>query len=173
MPPFPWRFLPLAVPLLAFAAGCGYASGREGTRMAAAVLALSMLCAGPYVGQVVREGEQMRFGEGANPYMILPEYQIEGTDVGDTRSRTLLVVGDAQATRAGEPRAVGLGENTRLTGRLPAGAQGTLRVRFVNWPLWRVCDAVSLLTLLAAVAAGIMRRLKRMRAMQSDSSCAR
>ena len=175
--------------------------------MAAAVLALSMLCAGPYVGQVVREGEQMRFGEGANPYMILPEYQIEGTDVGDTRSRTLLVEGDAQvtayekegtriscavsaqsdavltlplfgfagyeATLDGEPLAVGLGENNRLTVRLPAGAQGTLRVRFVNWTLWRVCDAVSLLTLLAAGAAWVMRRRKRMRAMQSDSSCAR
>ena len=204
---FPWRFLTLAVPLLAFAAGCVYASGREGTRMAAAVLALSMLCAGPYVGQVVREGEQMRFGEGTNPYMILPEYQIEGTDVGDTRSRTLLVEGDAQvtayekegtriscavsaqsdavltlplfgfagyeATLDGEPLAVGLGENNRLTVRLPAGAQGTLRVRFVNWPLWRVCDAVSLLTLMAAVAAWVMRRRKRMRVMQSDSSCAR
>ena len=61
----------------------------------------------------------------------------------------------------------------RLTVPLPAGVQGTLRVRFVNWPLWRVCDAVSLLTLMAAVAAWVMRRRKRMRVMQSDSSCAR
>lgn len=205
---FPWRFLTLGAPLLALAAGFGYAqaSGRAGTRAAAAVLALTLLCAGPYVGQVAREGALLRFGEGANPYMILPEYQIGGTDVEDTRSREMQIEGDVQvaayvkegtrvtcaveargdavltlplfgfagyeATLDGERLPVGLGENNRLTVSLPAGAQGTLRVRFVNWPLWRVCDAVSLVTLLAMLAARARRR-RRTPSVQSDSPSSR
>ena len=205
---FPWRFLAIAAVMLALCGGFVYPRvlGGNGVRAAALVLALCMLCVGPYLRQEAEDDDRLGFGEGANPYMVYPEYQIEGTDMHDTRSRAMLIEGDVQvtdyvkegtrvtcaveargdavltlplfgfagyeATLDGEPLAVGLGENNRLTVSLPAGAQGALRVRYVCRPLWRVCDTVSLLTLLAAAGAWIARRRRRS-AVQTDSSCAR
>jgi hypothetical protein len=42
-----------------------------------------------------------------------------------------------------------LGDNNRLTVELPAGASGELRVWFAGNPLWRISDAISLITLFA------------------------
>ena len=52
----------------------------------------------------------------------------------------------------GERMEVALGGNNRLTVLLPAGTSGTLRVWYEGKAIWRVSDAVSLLTLLACMA---------------------
>ena len=46
----------------------------------------------------------------------------------------------------GQPMAVGLGENNRLTVQLPAGTSGILRVWFMGKSYWRIFDAISLIT---------------------------
>ena len=48
----------------------------------------------------------------------------------------------------GQEMETGLGENNRLTVRLPAGTRGMLRVWFAGKTSWRVAEAVSLLALL-------------------------
>ena len=53
------------------------------------------------------------------------------------------------------------GENSRLTVLLPAGTSGTLRVWFAGKAVWRVCDAVSLLTLLVMLGCWLRRREKK------------
>ena len=207
---FPWRFLAISAVMLALCGGFIYPRvlGDSGMRAAALVLALCMLSVGPYLRQEAEDDDRLGFGEGANPYMVYPEYQIEGTDVHDTRSRALLTAGDVQVTEydkrgtsvvcavradsdaeltlplfgfAGYEATVdgvrmetGLGENNRLTVRLPAGTGGTLRIRFVSWTSWRVCDAISLATLLGIIALWGKRRLARRRrpAVQSDSPSA-
>ena len=53
-----------------------------------------------------------------------------------------------------------LGENNRLTVAEPAGTSGTLTVWFAGEPIWRVADAVSLLTLAALLGLCLHRRRK-------------
>ena len=53
-----------------------------------------------------------------------------------------------RATVDGREMETGLGENNRLTVRLPAGTRGMLRVWFAGKTSWRVAEAVSLLALL-------------------------
>ena len=53
-----------------------------------------------------------------------------------------------RATVDGREMETGLGENNRLTVRLPAGTRGMLRVWFAGKTVWRIADAVSLGTLL-------------------------
>ena len=56
------------------------------------------------------------------------------------------------------------GENNRIQVELPAGARGKLEVRFAGKSIWRVCDAISLCTLLALAFGGVRRGIKRRRA---------
>ena len=58
----------------------------------------------------------------------------------------------------GRAMETGLGENNRLTVRLPAGTQGTLRVWFAGKALWRAAEAVSLFTALALACAWAGKR---------------
>lgn len=51
-----------------------------------------------------------------------------------------------------------LGSNNRLTVSLPAGAQGELRVWFAGKAVWRIADAVSLLSAIGMIALGVRRR---------------
>ena len=53
-----------------------------------------------------------------------------------------------------------LGENNRLTVDIPAGTSGELSIRYAGKALWRIADAVSLLTA-AGLAAWLIRRRKR------------
>ena len=51
-----------------------------------------------------------------------------------------------RASVDGQEMETGLGENNRLTVYLSAGTQGELRVWFAGKAVWRIADAVSLLT---------------------------
>ena len=65
-----------------------------------------------------------------------------------------------RATVDGQAMETGLGENNRLTVRLDAGTQGTLRVWFAGKAVWRIADAVSLVTLAALLGLCLYRRRK-------------
>ena len=60
----------------------------------------------------------------------------------------------------GERIAWYLGDNNRLTVDIPASTSGELTVRYAGKALWRIADAVSLLTAVG-LAAWLMRRRKR------------
>ena len=91
---FPWRFLLLTA--ACFAMCGGWAFDRLMVNRAGALcltLAFAALAVAPALRDVTGGARGVPFGEGANPYMVYPEYQIEGTDVNDTRSRQPLALG--------------------------------------------------------------------------------
>ena len=94
---FAWRFLMFSAVLLALCAGVGYAS-MSGALAPVLVLALSLLCVQPCLREAA-EMSAIEFGQCASPYLIAPEYQIEGTDTIDTLSRAVLAEGDVTLTQ--------------------------------------------------------------------------
>ncbi len=98
---FPWRFLVLATVFVALCGGYGFAMLMRNARRTAvlATLMISLASAWPYVEDVLQKDTLIAFGEGANPYMVYPEYQYEDTDVHDTRERSILTQGNVQLTR--------------------------------------------------------------------------
>jgi len=191
---FPWRVLALTAVFLSIAAGYGYAKlfdGR-GARTALCVLALAVICASPWIDYAFNEKGVLEFGRGANAYIITPEYQIKGTDVGATRSRDVITQGDvrmtayekdgtritAQLESDGEGRLtmplfgfdgyaaelngerIGWtrGENNRLAVDIPADTQGTLRIWYEGDVLWRVTDALSLITAICILGLWLKKR---------------
>ena len=98
---YPGRLLMLWSVMLSLCAGYAYvrALGEGGRLAPVLVLAVSLLCMSPYLQHTIQDGAVLDYGQGANPYMVTPEYQIEGTDVGDTRSRAVLVEGDVTLTQ--------------------------------------------------------------------------
>ena len=48
---------------------------------------------------MIEDSAALEFGQGPAPYMLTPEYQIEGTDVGNTRSHAVLAEGDVTLTQ--------------------------------------------------------------------------
>ena len=97
---FPYRFMSLALPLLCLCAGYGYEAIFRGKSVHTAiiVLAISVAVVWPAVDAVINGNIYIEFGMGSNPYVNTPEYQIEGTDVNDTRDRTAHLFGDVQLT---------------------------------------------------------------------------
>lgn len=97
---FPWRVMALAAVFLSLAAGYGYVRLFDGksARLVLCVLALSVVSASPWMDYAFEQKGVLEFGRGANAYIITPEYQIEGTDVGATRSRDVIIKGEAQLT---------------------------------------------------------------------------
>ena len=82
---------------------------------------------------------------------------------GGTVSFPLFAFDGYEAELGGERVEIARGENNRITIDVPAGASGTLTIRFVGKPLWRVSEAVSLLTALAMAAHALYdHRRKRM-----------
>lgn len=97
---FPWRFLMLTSFSFSLLAGCGFSTlfaDRNGRAVASALL-IATLAAAPVLRDVTGGERGIPFGEGANPYMVYPEYQIEGTDVNMTRSRSPSVNGGVEIT---------------------------------------------------------------------------
>lgn len=90
---FPWRFLLIAVALWAIAGGYGAQNTFSG-RAAAVTLVVCVMASVPVPQEASEAARGVHFGEGANPYMVYPEYQIEGTDVNDTRNREPMTDGD-------------------------------------------------------------------------------
>jgi len=85
-----------------FSIAAGYAYARlfdgRSARAALCVLALSVVCASPWIDYAFDKKDVLEFGRGANAYIVTPEYQIEGTDVNATRSREVMIEGDAALT---------------------------------------------------------------------------
>ena len=97
---FPRRFCLFPMAFFAMAGGWGIAGfdrSRKGI-VPCAVLAVAVLASASYLGDIGAGnygyplgGSSSRFiirdGYGVNPYMVFKEYQLEGTDVNETRSR--------------------------------------------------------------------------------------
>lgn len=131
---FPWRFLLLTAICLALVGGDGLArllgEGKH-TRAACCTLALALLCAVPYIdGMQPYPGRQIGFGAGAKTYMIWPEYQIQGTDVENTRSRQPILMGDAALTRYEK-------DGTRVTAQVEAEQGGAVELPMFGFPGYR------------------------------------
>ena len=97
---FPWRLMALSAVFFAVAGGCGYARlfDLKGAKAAMCLLVISVISVSPSVSYVFEEEGILEFGQGANTYIVTPEYQIEGTDVAATRSRDVIIEGDAELT---------------------------------------------------------------------------
>ena len=99
----------------------------------------------------------------ASPGLAVTAYDKDGTRVtahvdAQEDAELTLPLFDFDGYRAeldGERMEVGLGDNNRLTVRLPAGTSGTLRVRYAGRAVWHVCDGISLAALLALLAGAI------------------
>ena len=191
---FPWRLMALTAVFLSIAGGYGYMRlmDGKGAKLALCVLALSVIGVSPWIEYAFDEKDVLEFGRGANAYIITPEYQIEGTDVNATRSRDVIIEGDAQMTAYekkgtkitaqvdaagdtrltmplfgfdgyaaelnGEPIDWQRGENNRLTVELPAETQGELCIWYEGKAIWRVTDAISLVTALCVLGALMKKR---------------
>ena len=97
---FPWRLMALTTVFLSIAGGYGYVRlmDGKGAKLALCLLAISVIGAMPLMEYALDEKNVLEFGQGANAYIITPEYQIEGTDVAATRSRNVIIEGDAELT---------------------------------------------------------------------------
>ena len=97
---FPRRFCMLTMVCFALAGGKGFAGVFGDAKGRAVVLTLifAAVSVSAYLGEMAKtnggyqsDGGYHPFliidGQGANPYMVYPEYQLEGTDVNETRSR--------------------------------------------------------------------------------------
>ena len=83
-----------------------------------------------------------RVSAAENARLILPLYGYDGYE----------------ARLDGRPLPVSCGGDRRLAVALEAGAEGTLRVRYVGLPLWHVFDLLSALTLAVCIARGCRAR---------------
>jgi len=82
-------------------------------------LALSLATIWPYVLDTATWGIGIPFGNGANPYLVYPEYQYEGTDVNDTRSKEAKIFGGIQMTRYEK-------DGTRVSAQIDAQEGGVI-----------------------------------------------
>ena len=126
---FPWRFMMPAAACLALCGGHGLARQMKalGGGVPFAALALALLCVSPYLTESAEQKTAIAFGEGANPYMVFPEYQIAGTDVNDTRSREPSVSGGAEILSYEK-------EGTRILAQVRADAEGTVSFPLFGFP---------------------------------------
>ena len=126
---FPWRFLLLTSLCFALCGGAGMARlfGAENMKAAVAALALGVVCAMPYLGDMAPYDAVLEFGMGAKTIMNNPEYQIEGTSVGDTRSRAVLTDGDVQMTEYHK-------DGTRIDAKVAAGTDASLSFPLFGFP---------------------------------------
>ena len=122
---FSWRFLVIATVSLSLCAGLGYACLLRdiGVKGLLTVLAVAILCATPIIEDALNE-EVLEFGTETSPYMLYPEYQFEGTDLVQTRSRQAILSGDVQMTEYEK-------DGTRIRAHIDAPQGGT-----VTFPLF-------------------------------------
>ena len=83
------------------------------------MLTLAVFCVMPRLSEEIEHGDIQEFGQDANPYMMNPEYQFEGTDLNLTRSRAVLTDGDVQMTHYSK-------EGTRIHAQVEAGSDARL-----------------------------------------------
>lgn len=123
---FSWRFLVIATVSLSLCAGLGYACllRDTGAKGLLAVLAVAVLCATPIINEAMEEYDVLEFGTDGSPFMLAPEYQFEGTDLVQTRSRQAILSGDVQMTEYEK-------DGTRIRAHIDAPQGGT-----VTFPLF-------------------------------------
>ena len=98
--------------------------------------------------------------------VTVTDYDKAGTSItagveaeqGGTVSFPLFAFDGYEAELSGERVEIARGENNRITVDVPAGTRGTLTIRFAGKPIWRVGEAVSLLTALAMAAHALHER---------------
>lgn len=94
---FPYRLMTWSSALLALCGGYGLVHFIKDVRQAMLLtLILAIVSSVPIMDKAQKAQTGIEFGRGANTYMNMPEYQIEGTDVNDTRSREPIILGDLE-----------------------------------------------------------------------------
>lgn len=126
---FPWRVLVFTTVCFALVGGDGLARllGGRGLRAAVCALALGLVCTLPYIGSMPPYEDPLEFGQGARTYMIFPEYQIEGTDVNNTRSRQPILTGDVVLEQYEK-------DGTRVTAQVRADGDAQVTLPMFGFP---------------------------------------
>ncbi|MBQ8617522.1 MAG: hypothetical protein IJ418_08385 [Clostridia bacterium] len=126
---FPWRFLLLTAVCFSLCGGDGVWRMVRTNGMHAALLTLviAVMCSVPYIQGMFNYEYDLEFGQSAKTYMIYPEYQIAGTDVNDTRSRAVNVLGDAQMTQYRK-------DGTEITAQVEAADAASLEFPLFGFP---------------------------------------
>ncbi|MBR1407484.1 MAG: hypothetical protein IJ573_01125 [Clostridia bacterium] len=127
---FPWRLLLLTAALLSLVGGYG-AQKNFRSKAAVIVLIVSTITVTPILQNMTGGERGVRFGEGANPYMVYPEYQIEGTDVNDTRSREPVTDGDLTLSDYHK-------DGTNVSAQVSSADGGTLTLPLFAFPGYEV-----------------------------------
>ena len=60
----------------------------------------------------------------------------------------------------GEKYYIEAGQNKKIMANVPAGYDGTVIVKYVEKPIWRVAETLSLVTLLALIVLKVCKRVK-------------
>ena len=127
---FPWRFLILTAPCFALCGGEGISRffDKDNLKGAVAALVLGVICSMPYLAEMPPYDDALEFGLGAKTFMIYPEYQIEGTDVGEgTRSHAVLMDGDVQMTEYRK-------DGTRIDAKVSANTDASVSFPLFGFP---------------------------------------
>lgn len=126
---FPWRFLLLTAVCFSLCGGDGVRRMVRTNGMHAALLTLvvAVMCSAPYIQGMFNYEYDLEFGQSAKTYMIYPEYQIAGTDVNDTRSRAVNMLGDVQMMEYQK-------DGTRISAQVEAVGDASLEFPLFGFP---------------------------------------
>lgn len=126
---FAWRFLLLTTFCFSLCGGDGIvrAVGIRGMRAALVTLVLVLVCAVQYIPEMTPYDDKLEFGQGTKTYMVFPEYQMDGTDVSNTRSHEVLMTGDVQMTQYHK-------DGTRITAQVEASDDAALEFPLFGFP---------------------------------------
>ena len=97
---FPWRMLMMTAVLLALAGAWGYMrfAGEKNERAVVLVLALCAMAALPTLSDEMRNNLFIPFGQTVSPDSAYVEYTIPGSEMAPTRSRDVIIKGEAAVT---------------------------------------------------------------------------
>ena len=124
---FPERLKIITTCMLSLAGGFAFIHiAKERRReMLLFVLAIALFSVMPML-RAERETEGFASGEIVSPYTVHLEYQIPGTDVGDTRDKSVLIEGDVQMMRYSK-------DGTRITAEIAAQSDAVLTLPLIGF----------------------------------------